>query len=65
MDIYEGHDRCFNTCPLCDKTAETIGYGNHFSMNSFPHELNCPYLIAKDLSTNVLPQPPKEPKSEE
>lgn len=42
------------SCPYCDATIYRGGGGAIWaSMHELNHELNCAYLIAKDLSTNI------------
>lgn len=36
-------------CPLCGKTENS----SRPTMNEFSHDIDCPYLIAKDLMTGV------------
>jgi len=40
------------TCPLCGKSKEVSGE-NAFNMKTFPHDVNCGYLIAKGLAINL------------
>jgi hypothetical protein len=43
-----------STCPFCDKTISKGGgkNGEFVDIDEINHELDCAYLIAKDLSTN-------------
>ncbi len=45
LRIKDGFDREFTDCPLCDTSKESTRI--QFTMDSFPHKKNCPYLIAK------------------
>ena len=38
------------TCPLCGESKEVCA-DNCLTISTFPHDINCGYLIAKDLST--------------
>lgn len=41
-----------STCPLC---RATVKYSDA-EIEEIPHKLDCGYLIAKDLSTNITPK---------
>lgn len=43
------------TCPFCNVTSYRGGGGSIWaSMSELNHESDCAYLVAKDLSTNLL-----------
>jgi hypothetical protein len=41
-------------CPFCYQ-MRSVGHGSHPSIDDkdFPHKIDCGYLIAKDLMTNI------------
>lgn len=41
-----------STCPFCHKTKYFAGNQNEPDMSEIEHDVNCAYLIAKDLNTN-------------
>lgn len=45
-----------STCPFCYKKV----YNDNGDMSEIKHDNNCAYLIAKDLSTGLLPEPPNQ-----
>jgi len=56
LDFYDNPNGGYEyTCPFCENYT-SIG-GNEKAtptMNTFEHRLDCAYLIAKSLSTNIL-----------
>lgn len=46
---YNGNGPDESTCPLC---GESVRYADA-DINEISHSINCAYLIAKDLSTNL------------
>lgn len=41
-------------CPLCYEYLITGSMHNNISMSDIEHKSDCAYLIAKDLSTNLI-----------
>lgn len=56
--IYEDNSwtsSCVNTvtCPFCDKHVKEYSSRDEKTMEDIEHKQDCPYLIAKDLTTNL------------
>ncbi|MFC0181483.1 hypothetical protein SAMN04515674_104252 [Pseudarcicella hirudinis] len=55
--VYEGNYDSYHPsiyqCPFCFSDIEAINYKG---LQTIIHDIDCPYLIAKDLSTNVNPK---------
>jgi len=54
LDCSNDLNGCYDyTCPLCWNTETIGGRETRPTMDTFEHDKDCPYLIAKDLSTKA------------
>ena len=51
--IHEEHEKCFNfSCLFCG-ASQDVGVNVRLEMAQLPHGLDCAWLIAKSLMTNM------------